>query len=105
MVLMGNEFDAATARSIGVVNRLVATSISMLDGETRAWAGRLASGPALALGHAKTLLNAAADATLESQLTDEKECFVDCFGTDDCAEGLTAFVEKRSPRFSPRNSS
>ena len=103
MVLMGNEFDAATAQSIGLVNRVVATS--RLDGETRAWAGRLASGPALALGHAKTLLNAASEATLESQLTVEKECFIDCFGTDDCAEGLTAFVEKRSPRFSPPSAS
>ena len=99
MVLLGDEFDAATAQSIGLVNRVVASS--MLDGETRAWAVRLVSGPVLALNHAKTLLNAASETTLESQLTVEKECFVDCFGTDDCAEGVTAFVEKRSPRFRP----
>lgn len=100
MVLLGEEFDAATAHSIGLVYRVVPPST--LETETQDLARRFASGPALALGHAKTLLHAASEATLESQLTLEKECFVDCFGTADCREGVTAFVEKRPPRFRSR---
>ena len=100
MVLLGEEFDAATAHSIGLVNRVVPPST--LETETQDWARQFVSGPALALGHAKTLLNAASEATLEAQLTLEKECFVDCFGTADCREGVTAFIEKRPPRFQSR---
>ena len=48
----------------------------------------------------KRLFDHAYDATLEEQLELEAELQQDATGTADFAEGVTAFLEKREPRFS-----
>ena len=59
------------------------------------WAER----PTLAVGRTKQLFEHAATATLEEQLALEARLQQESVGTADFTEGVTAFLEKRAPRF------
>ena len=97
MALLSDTFDAHTAREIGLVNWVVPAA--ELAAETEKIAGRLASGPTVAYGETKALVNQSFDNTLERQLEAEAQAFARCARTADLAEGVTAFVQKRAPRF------
>jgi 2-(1,2-epoxy-1,2-dihydrophenyl)acetyl-CoA isomerase len=97
IALLGERFDAETAQALNLVNWVVPTA--ELEAETAKLAARLANGPGRALAETKALLNASFDNPLEAQLAMEAESFATCAGTDDFAEGVTAFVEKRPAKF------
>ena len=98
MALLSETYDAAEALRLGLINRVVPRDA--LETETEALARRLASGPTLAYGRAKRLLRTAGDVTLRQQLDAERTAFIESAGTGDFLEGVSAFVEKRAPRFS-----
>ena len=100
IALLGDRFDAATAESWGLVNRVV--SNSELDLETDALAARLAAGPTNAYARTKALMNESMSNTLHQQLDAETEAFADCAVTDDFSEGVTAFNAKTKPEFNGR---
>ncbi|MBC8339545.1 MAG: enoyl-CoA hydratase [Rhodospirillales bacterium] len=97
IALLGDRFDARTALDAGLINRVVAQTD--LQAETDKLAERLASGPATAYAQTKALLNASLHRSLEDQLQAEKQAFADCAVTENFAEGVAAFSEKRPPRF------
>jgi 2-(1,2-epoxy-1,2-dihydrophenyl)acetyl-CoA isomerase len=97
IVLLGERFDAADALRLGLVNRVVVESA--LDAATRQVATALAAGPVRALRNGKRLLNQSLSQPLSVQLLSEAESFGACAATDDFAEGVRAFLEKRTPRF------
>ena len=97
IALLGERFDAETAQTLNLVNWVVPTA--ELEAETAKLAARLANGPSYALAQTKALLNACIDNTLEAQLALEAESFASCAATQDFAEGVTAFVEKRAAKF------
>ena len=97
MALLSDTYDAAEALRLGLVNRVVPSA--NLETETDALARRLASGPTLAYGRAKRLLRSAFDATLPQQLEAERAAFIESTRSGDFVEGVSAFVEKRPPRF------
>ena len=97
IALLGDRFSAQTAKDWGLVNFVVEDD--QLEGETDVLLARLAGGPGLAYAHNKALLNMSLDNDLETQLEQEASRFADCTTTDDFDEGLSAFLEKRKPRF------
>jgi len=97
IALLGERFDAARASELGLINRVF--PLSQLPDETLKLASRLADGPALALARTKSLLNRSFDNGLDAQLDLEQASFVDCAAHPDFAEGLGAFLEKRSPGY------
>jgi 2-(1,2-epoxy-1,2-dihydrophenyl)acetyl-CoA isomerase len=95
--LLGERFDAREAMRIGLVNRVV--EVAVLDATVRAIAHSIASGPAVALRNVKRLLRESFDHSLALQLRAEAESFGQCAGSDDFAEGVRAFIERRQPTF------
>ncbi len=97
IALLGDRFDAAAAERLGVVNWVVPADA--LDAETDRIARRLAGAASQALGRTKRLLNDSFDNGLAAQLEAERDAFADCASTEDFAEGVGAFIEKRKARF------
>ncbi|MDG2420977.1 MAG: enoyl-CoA hydratase [Gammaproteobacteria bacterium] len=97
IALLGDRFDAATAKDIGMINFVVPTED--LDSETEKLATRLATGPTHVYGNTKALFYRSLENEFESQLQAEAEYFSDCASRQDFKEGVTAFIEKRSPQF------
>jgi 2-(1,2-epoxy-1,2-dihydrophenyl)acetyl-CoA isomerase len=64
-----------------------------------AFARRLASGPTIATGEAKRLLQAADSRDFRSQLAAEREAGLRCGRSQDASEALAAAVAKREPVF------
>ena len=62
----------------------------------------LAQGPTATYGHIKTALRASFDNSLDDQLALEAALQGKCGRTADFAEGVTAFVQKRTAQFTGR---
>ena len=97
IALLGDRFSAKIAMENGLVNRVVPGD--NLDTEVDQLAERLAVGPSHAYAHTKQLLNQSLHSSLEEQLKAEQRAFADCSTSNDFAEGIAAFVEKRTPSF------
>jgi 2-(1,2-epoxy-1,2-dihydrophenyl)acetyl-CoA isomerase len=97
LIYTGDMIDARTAERLGLVNRVVPAA--ELESEVRALAHKLASGPQLAIRAAKQQLFASQRQVLEHALEQEVRNQMICFQSEDCAEGVTAFLEKRPPKF------
>ena len=97
LMLLGDRFDAERALALGLVNRVVGADA--LAGEAAAMAARLAAGPTHAYGRTKALLQATLGDAFDAQLRRETESFAACAVTEDFAEGVRAFLEKRRPVF------
>lgn len=100
-ILLGErQLGAAEARDLGLVSAVVPTG--ELDRAARELAARVAGGPTRAIGMTKRLLNASEDATLADALAAEAALQELAGRTEDHAEGVAAFGEKRDPRFNGR---
>lgn len=72
------------------------------DAHWRTKASQLAAGPTAAYAEAKKTIRASWDNGLEDQLSLEAEAQGRCGKSQDFAEGVTAFTQKRSPKFQGR---
>jgi len=97
LMLLADAVSAEQLQQIGVVNRVVA-AVDLAD-ETAKLARRLAAGPVRAYAETKALANRVLHDGLAAHLDAEALAFARCAATDDFAEGVTAFVEKRKPDF------
>jgi 2-(1,2-epoxy-1,2-dihydrophenyl)acetyl-CoA isomerase len=97
LMLLGDRFDVQRALALGLVNRVVPANA--LASEATALAARLAAGPTHAYGRTKALLQATLGDGFDAQLRRETEAFAACAATEDFAEGVRAFLEKRRPVF------
>jgi enoyl-CoA hydratase/carnithine racemase len=100
LFFLGNTIDAAEAQRLGLINFVVPPS--ELEAETRKLAERLRDAPAIAIGAAKQAVYMSQSAELEEMLRYETEAQMRCFDSDDGAEGVRAFLEKRPPKFTGR---
>jgi 2-(1,2-epoxy-1,2-dihydrophenyl)acetyl-CoA isomerase len=100
MFFLGDSITAEEAQRLGLINFVVAPS--ELETETRKLAERLREAPAIAIGAAKQAVYMSHSAELEEMLRYETEAQMRCFDSDDGAEGVRAFLEKRPPKFTGR---
>lgn len=97
LIFGGEPLSAAEAQAAGLVARVVPGD--QLAEAVQAEARRLATAPTRAIGYAKRLINHAEDASLADSLALEASLQELAGRTDDHAEGVAAFAEKREPRF------
>ena len=95
--LVGESIDAAQALALGLAHRVVPDH-ELLD-TALAWARKLSEQAPLAVEQIKRVSGAG---DLQAGLDAEKQGFVAAFGSEDAREGITAFLEKRTPRFRGR---
>jgi 2-(1,2-epoxy-1,2-dihydrophenyl)acetyl-CoA isomerase len=100
MFFLGDSIGGGQARDLGLVNYVVPHE--NLESETRKLAERLAAAPVLAIGHMKQALYERLETQLDSMMQHEVEAQTKCFESEDCEEGLRAFLEKRKPKFKGR---
>jgi enoyl-CoA hydratase/carnithine racemase len=99
-VLTGRRWDAQTAASWGIVNRVVGKG-RWLE-EALELARVIAERPPVAVRLAKQAVLAAGETTLAEGLRTERGLFDEAMATEDRVEGMNAFLEKREPRFKGR---
>jgi 2-(1,2-epoxy-1,2-dihydrophenyl)acetyl-CoA isomerase len=97
MAMLGERVPARTAMEWGLVNRV--TSDEAFDEEVDALAERLATGPTRSYAGTKRQLNAWLFGRLEEQLELEAVVQQDLAASNDFAEGVRAFTEKRRATF------
>jgi 2-(1,2-epoxy-1,2-dihydrophenyl)acetyl-CoA isomerase len=95
--LMAETMDADAALSAGLVDYVVDDDAVLTEAEKIA--RELALGPTEAYGGIKRLFLQTPNRSLESQLEDEAQTLAAISRTADAQEGVTAFKEKRKPRF------
>lgn len=99
-LMLGEKIGARQAAEWGMI--LKAVPLAGLEQEAWALAARLAAMPTLALGLTKRLVNAAPGNTFIQQLQLEGELQTIAGRSQDHAEGIAAFKEKRKPGFTGR---
>ena len=97
MMATGRIVDAEEALHIGLADR-VAPAASLGD-ETQKLARAIASGPPLAIGAIKRSLSVSERNDLKTQIDLETKNQLEAFKSNDFAEGMAAFFEKRPPTF------
>jgi enoyl-CoA hydratase len=97
IIMTGRFVDADEALSIGLVDRVVPAG-EVYEAAT-ALVQPFVNGPALALRAAKLAVDGGLEMDLASGLAWESQLFAALFATDDKAEGMAAFIEKRKPNF------
>ena len=100
LLMFGEEITAQEAHRIGLINKVV--SGEQLADEVAAWAQRLARGATRGIAAAKAMLNQALDVDRAAAFTTEALLVEQVAATDDVAEGIAAFMEKRDPKFRGR---
>jgi enoyl-CoA hydratase len=100
MILTGRTMDADEAERAGLVSRVVPLD-DLLD-EATAAARTIAKLSRPAVMMAKESVDRAYETTLAEGVRFERRLFHSTFATEDKAEGMAAFVEKREPRFQNR---
>jgi len=97
LTLTNRMFSAQEALQWGLVTRVVPDN--ELLAQARAIAVQLAAGPTRAYGVSKRLLHSGWAETLETQMENESQAIANSARTTDAREGITAFLEKRPPKY------
>jgi len=100
LVLSGEIIDAAEALRIGFVSGVVPAE--QLADAARAEAQRYLESSPFAVARAKRLLYDAMADDVATHLEANKASLLECFGSEDHAEGVRSFLERRPARFTGR---
>ncbi|MCZ6619413.1 MAG: enoyl-CoA hydratase [Gammaproteobacteria bacterium] len=95
IILCGERLDAATAKSIGLVEKVVDTGQSL--GHALELAEKVGKQSPPAVTACKRLIQQARGGHINNAYTAERAAFVKLFDTRDQKEGVNAFLEKRAP--------
>jgi 2-(1,2-epoxy-1,2-dihydrophenyl)acetyl-CoA isomerase len=97
MMFTGDLITAQRAAEMGMINSVAADGELM--SQVMAMAEKLAHAPTAAIGQIKQLMEASALNDYGSQLDLERQAQIQAGQTKDFTEGVSAFLEKRPPRF------
>lgn len=97
LAMLGDKIDAFEAERMGMIYTYF--SSETFENEIDKLAKRLANMPTKALGYIKKALNQSLEHGLETQLDLESKYQIASAQTQDYKEGVTAFMEKRTPQF------
>ncbi|MBC7573834.1 MAG: enoyl-CoA hydratase/isomerase family protein [Herminiimonas sp.] len=97
IIMEGKPVLAPRLHELGIVNRVVADG-SALDAAL-AWADELAALSPNAVERIKSLVGDAPQNTLQQHFEAEKHNFVESLHHRDAQEGISAFLEKRMPKY------
>jgi enoyl-CoA hydratase len=100
ILLTAQPIDAQAALRIGLVSQVVPRDELMA--EASALAGRIAARGPIAVRYAKEAVSQGLDMSLEQALRFETDLTIILQTTEDRAEGVRAFLEKRAPEFHGR---
>ena len=101
LIVKARTFSAEGAEKLGIVDRLFENAAECRT-KTLEYAAELASGPREAIGRAKITTTLGFDAPLDLGNALEREAIGSVFASEDAAEGISAFLEKRKPEFKGR---
>ncbi|WP_435180080.1 enoyl-CoA hydratase-related protein [Halorussus sp. AFM4] len=100
LVLTGELVDAERALDLGLFNHVYPAD--EFDDRVDEFVERVATGPTVALRHAKRLLGEGLDKSVQRAMSDEATAQGVVFETEDHAEGVAAFLADREPEFEGR---
>lgn len=100
MLATGRMVESSEAFAMGLFDRVVPQE--SLAAETQALASRIAEGPPIPIADIKAAIYQSMTNGLQEQMELEHRNQLRAFATQDAREGMTAFLEKRPPRFSGR---
>ena len=100
LCMLGDKVNATDAQQMGMIYKVWAADV--FSAEVSKMAETLAQMPTKALGLTKRLMNKSLTHDLNEQLQMEGVLQIEAAQTNDYAEGVTAFVEKRKPLFTGR---
>jgi enoyl-CoA hydratase len=101
LALTGDDFDAARALRMGLVEEVYETPAVLFE-QAAALAGRIAANPPLVVQGVKQVLNAASERAAAESLRTVALWNSAFLPSHDLREAMAAFVEKRAPRFEGR---
>jgi enoyl-CoA hydratase len=98
LAMTGDDFDAARARELGLVSRVL-PSVSELLAEAKAMASRIAANPPRVVEGVKQVLNAGSERDARASLEHVAVWNAAFMPSDDLRESMGAFLERRPPVF------
>lgn len=97
LIYTGGMISAERAERLGIFNRVVPAA--QLEAVVKSLAGQIAAGPSGVVADVKRTLRTSLNSSLSDVLNMELAAQLRAFRSPDMREGITAFIEKRSPRF------
>lgn len=97
LMMLGDKVEARDAEQLGMLYKVF--TAETFEEEVMKLASKLAKMPTKALGLTKRLLNQSMVNTLQEQLALESDLQIESAASEDYAEGVSAFIEKRKPVF------
>ncbi len=97
LVLTGGQISAQEALEIGLINKV--TKPEELISQAMWYGAKFGGNAPIAMKYAKKATHMAFEASYEKNLEFEVDAAVECFGTKDLAEGISAVFEKRRGKF------
>ena len=97
LAMLGEKISAEDAEKMGMIYKVI--PFENFENDVNQLASKLAKMPTKALGMIKELFNKSMTNNLEDQLVLESKLQIEAAQSEDYAEGVAEFIEKRQPNF------